>query len=41
MASTGQKKYAYNIVIGNMKERGYLKCLYVDWLVLLKSIFEN
>jgi hypothetical protein len=41
MASTGEAKCAYNIVIGNLKERGYLECLHVDWLALLKSIFEK
>jgi hypothetical protein len=41
MASTEQAKCAYNIVIGNLKERGYLECLDVHWLALLKSVFKK
>jgi hypothetical protein len=41
MASTGEMKCVYNIVVGNLKERGHLECLDVDWLALLKSVFEK
>jgi hypothetical protein len=41
MASTGETKCAYNIVIGNLKERGYLEYLDFDWLALLKVYFRE
>jgi len=31
----GEKRNVYKILMGNMKERVYLKCLVVDWMSIL------